>query len=166
MDYLRNPHPKDPKVKKLPPLKGEGPPAKIPVGQRLEVPISWVHYDHGPKHVPAKIIAMYVDPEDGMDMALVHACRPWMQKNYDRTSAITESWHLQYLRDLHDPKNSTPLRPKYMEVPASCLTTNCFIVEETPGIHDCLPDEVYTGHLIYITDRATTWAENFTKQQL
>ena len=170
-DYLRNPYPDDKSAKPLPPLRDEGPPSKIMMRdyrkghtkETLQRPQSWVQHDHGQKHVPAKIIALFVDPDDGEEMTLVHACRPWMQKNYDRTSAITESWHLQYVRDLHLRKNPTPLRPQYNIVPASSLTENIFVVEETPGIHKCLPDKEFTGHVIYITDRATTWMENFTK---
>ena len=169
VDLSRNPFPDDRTVPKKKPLDGEGPPIKkeeeyhrrTKSRNRIEKPISWCEQHHGPQYVPAKIIVLYKDPVTGINMALVHACRPWMQKNYDRTSAITESWHLQYVRDEHLFKNKSPMRPFYNEVEASSLTENVFVVEETPGIHECLPDKVYTGHVIYITDRKEIWPRVF-----
>ena len=64
---------------------------------RKQQAVSYCEYKHGNGHVPAKIVALFIDPEDGMEMAIVQTCRPWMQKNYDCTSAITESFHLQYI---------------------------------------------------------------------
>ena len=84
-----------------------------------------------------------------------------MQKNYDHTSAITESWHLQYVRDEHIPNNPLPMRPFYTPVLASALTENVFVVEETSGIHDTLPDTDFTGHVIYITPRIEIWPDVF-----
>jgi hypothetical protein len=169
VDLSRNPYPDDPEVKQLPPRMGEGRPMKsegLPSGnhklhRKSERIISWCEQRFSHKHVPAKIIALYVDPFTGEDMALVHACRPWMQINYDRTSAITESWHLQYVRDEHLSNNPSPMRPFYTPVLASTLTENVFVVEETPGIHDSLPDSVFTGHVIYITPRIEIWPDVF-----
>ena len=172
VDLSRNPYPDDPDVSDLEPLEGEGSPIKqeedehhrSKVGDKkgkykrtTDRPISWCEKNHGPRHVPAKILALYIDPETGLDMALVHACRPWMQKNYDRTSAITESWHLQYIHDEHLVNNPLPMRPFYSAIEASCLTDNIFLVEETPGLYKSLPCVEFTGHVIYIFDRKEFW---------
>ena len=174
IDLLRNSHYHSyPDMNLLDPLPGEGPPVfhtstdnkRRHIGKKTNIkqerPLSWTEDMCGSGYVPAKILSLYVDPHTGVDMALVHACRPWMQKNYDRSSAITECWHLQYIRDEDKQSNYLPLRPYYNIIPASCLTYNIFVVEETPGIHDSMPDNEITGHLIFITDRVTCWAEAF-----
>ena len=58
--------------------------------------LSYVDDKYGEYHVPARIMLLYLDPRTGVNMACVHACRPWMQMNQARSSVITESWHLQH----------------------------------------------------------------------
>ena len=53
------------------------------------------------------------------------------------------------------------LTPVYSHVEASCLMESISVYEETPGIHQCLPDKDYAGHVIYVTDRETEWANKF-----
>jgi hypothetical protein len=130
----------------------------------------------GLNHVPAKVLAFFSCPENGKPRVLVQACRPWMQKNYDRSSVIFESWHLQVLVNdkemgTENGKNKgtkplkaieTYLTPQYMLIPATELKERIYVVEETPGIHESLPNNKdVSGHCILVTDRMTNWAPNF-----
>ncbi len=91
-----------------------------------------------------------------------------MQKNYDRTSTLTESWHLQYYKELVEPpidqakqknkKHSYTLRPVYVVVDAKDLKENIFVMEENPGIHELIEyNTTSAGHVVFITDRETHW---------
>ena len=130
----------------------------------------------GPNHVPAKIIALLEDPETKKPMALVHACRPWMQKNYNRTSAITESWHLQYWKEddpeppnRSDKKGRRPrqrLRSHYNLVSVDTIKERIYVVEETPGIHETLPVAEYSGHVVFVLDRKSVWPAEFVRKRV
>ena len=132
--------------------------------------------EDGPNHVPAKIIALFEKPGTNEPMALVHACRPWMQKNYNRTSAITESWHLQYWKEddpeppnRSDKKGRRPrqrLRSHYNLVSVDTIKERIYVVEETPGIHETLPVAEYSGHVVFVLDRKSVWPAKFLQKRL
>jgi hypothetical protein len=59
-----------------------------------------IHFGKEPatsSHVPARIVALvFQDPDTNETLAIICACHPWMEMNYDRSIVITESWHLQH----------------------------------------------------------------------
>ena len=106
---------------------------------RKQQAVSYCEHKHSNGYVPAKIVALFIDPEDGIEMAIVQACQLWMQKNYDCTSAIMESWHLQYIRDT----GSLHLRPLLNVIEkATQFKERIYVVEETPGIHESLLEKI------------------------
>ena len=131
-----------------------------------EQAVSYCETQHGTHHVPAKVVALFTCPDDTTQAkALVHACRPWMQKNYDRTSAITESWHLQYYKELGDVTDPITkvtnhgkwYTPVYAVINADELKENIFCIEESPGLPETIEIEPSAGHVIFITDRISHW---------
>ena len=190
-DFVCNP----PNYPPTAPLSGEGPPfgppdpvsvAKQNAGNKRKkthdqeraalVPQhSYCETKYGPQHVPAKVVALFKSPatatEEATEKALVHACRPWMQKNYDRTSTLTESWCLQYfIEDVVAPTNQGSKKPKpkqvlkpvYTVIDAKDLKENIFVIDENPGLHEHVEYHPTTsGHVIFITNRKTHWPSLF-----
>lgn len=137
-------------------------PGKTKSGSNCRAPqYSYCTRKYGRFHVPCKILCFFRCPLEGVELAIVHACRPWMQKNYDRSSAISESWHLQMLEEQIGNRRRNNLIPAYNIVDAADLIEQISVYEETPGIHTSLPDEEYSGHVIFVTDRSTNWAQEF-----
>jgi hypothetical protein len=129
---------------------------------------------YGPGHVPAKVIALYMCPVDRVPKAIVHACRPWMQMNYNKSSTILECWHLQYKQE-QDYKIVGPtkqrrkiikLRPQYASIRADCLLERVVVFQETPGIHETIEDDISSGHVILVTDRREVWPNEFLEHAI
>ena len=188
-DLVCNPNPEVPRSV---PGVGEGPPFALPIPvrgasmqmagskrkkankpSRLASMIpqqSYCETKYGPYHVPAKVVAFFLSPETATEKAtekaIVHACRPWMQKNYDRTSTLIESWSLQYFVEDVDvptkpgakkPGTKQVLKPVYNVIDASDLKENIFVVDENPGLHEHVEYTSTSGHVVFITNRKTHW---------
>ena len=79
-------------------------------------------------------MALYQDPVTGKDMAIVHACRPMMLLNAERSTVITESWHLQHYIDYIDANDAMKgkiLVPVYNPIPADQLVGRVRVYMET-----------------------------------
>ena len=117
--------------------------------------------------VPARIMAMYKHPVTQVDMAIVHACRPMMQVNVEKSSVITESWHLQHIVDEVNPDNEdettqqTRLYPMYNPIRTDKFIDRLRVYMETPSLDDSWNDEESSGHVILVTRRSTHWASSF-----
>ena len=59
--------------------------------------VSYLDWKYGEGHVPARIMALYKSPRSGKEYAIVHACCPWMMLNQERSSVMSELWHLQHM---------------------------------------------------------------------
>ena len=119
---------------------------------------------YGEGHVPAKILALYRNPVSGDDMAIIHACRPWMVKNEERSSVISESWHLQHVRThelLEEGEVVVRLVPQYNMVKTSAFIDRIRVFEENPGIQEDWPNKDDSGHIIWVLSRSKHWADQF-----
>jgi len=180
-DLVCNP---DPNAPPSVPRVGEGPPfaspnpvadAKQKAGSKRKMSAlvpqkSYCETKYGQHHLPAKVVALFTCPETATEKALVHACRPWMQKNYDRTSTLTESWCLQYFVEDVDvppkhgakkPGTKQVLKPVYNVIDASDLKENIFVLDENPGLHEHVEYTSTSGHVVFITNRKTHWPSLF-----
>ena len=109
--------------------------------------------------MPARIMAFYKSPRTGKEYAIVHACRPWMTLNQERSSVISESWHLQHEVHAGDRRQ----HPVYNYIKARNLVDCVRVIMKTPGIQNSWPDWEGSGHVILLTLRLKHWAESFLK---
>jgi hypothetical protein len=131
-----------------------------------------------PNHVPARIIALFIDPQTGEDMAVVHACRPWSSKNYEHSSVITESWNLQVVRQTFwetkdgsflpqpisdDQAQVDRLAPIYHVIPAHDIKEGLFAIQEDTVLAESWPLNDASGHVLVVHDREKFWADEFIK---
>jgi hypothetical protein len=131
-----------------------------------------------PDHVPARIIALFSDPNTGNNMAIVNACRPWSSKNYEYTSVITESWNLQVVQQqfwitsdgtlIPEPSSQNDekvqrLSPMYHVIPASDIKQGLFAIQEDDVLADSWPCNNASGHVLVVHDRDEFWADEFIK---
>jgi hypothetical protein len=141
-------------------------------GKKNVLVASYCESKYGPGHVPAKVIALYMCPNDHVPKALVHACRPWMQMNYKKSSTILKCWHLQHRQEeaykivgkSRQRRKCIRLRPEYSSILADSLLERIVVFEETPGIHETIDDDIYSGHVIFVTDRKSYWPQQFFDQ--
>ena len=93
-------------------------------------------------------------------MAIIHACRPWMVKNEERSSVISESWHLQHVRThelLEEGEVVVRLVPQYNMVKTSAFIDRIRVFEENPGIQEDWPNKDDSGHIIWVLSRSKHW---------
>jgi hypothetical protein len=102
-------------------------------------------------------------------MAIVHACRPWMVKNEERSSVISESWHLQHVRnnkELDDKSVVLRLIPQYNMIRTSEFVDRIRVFEENPGIQEDWPNNDSSGHVIWVLSRSKhCWADYFVSHK-
>jgi hypothetical protein len=118
---------------------------------------SYVDVQYGEGHVPARIVALVKSPRTGRDCAIVHPCRPWMVLNQERSSVISESWHLQHKVHASDGLQ----HPVYAAIKARDLVGRIRVFMETTGIQETWPDREGSGHVILLTKRSKHWASAF-----
>jgi hypothetical protein len=131
-----------------------------------------------PKHVPGRIIALFIDPYTGNDMAIVNACRPCSHKNYQFTSVITESWNLQSVKQsfwvtkegtlvseptTEEDQEIERLSPMYHVIPARDIKQGLFAIQEDDVLTDYWPYNDASGHVLVVHDRDHLWADEFIK---
>jgi hypothetical protein len=129
---------------------------------------SYLRKKYGKDYVPARIMALYQDPVTGKDMAIVHACRPMMHLNAERSTVITESWHLQHYIDwvdANDVMKGKLLVPVYNPIPADQLVGRVRVYMETQPILESWDDLESSGHVIMATQRSTHWAKAFLSHE-
>jgi hypothetical protein len=115
---------------------------------------------YGRGYVPARIVALFQCPETKDNMAIVHACRPWMQMNAEKSSVITESWHLQ-----HQVYADGLQHPVYNCIETNDFVDRAFVIMESPNICDNLPNKESSWHVILVTRRSEHWAPAFLKHK-
>jgi hypothetical protein len=129
---------------------------------------SCVENTYGRGSVPARIVALYRDPITGVDKAIVHACRPMMELNVERSSVIQDSWHLQHFVDYKiekDPRSGTLLVPLYNIVLTSSFIDRIRVFMECREIENTWLDIESSGHVISLAKRSTHWSASFTSHE-
>jgi hypothetical protein len=131
-----------------------------------------------PNHVPCRLLSFFIHPDNGIEMAIVHACRPWSLRNHEHSSVITESWNLQVVIQnfwqntdgvFSTEKNSKNdisvkrLVPMYHVIPVCDIKQGLFAVQEDDVLAESWPYSNASGHAILVHDRDIYWSDEFLK---
>ena len=125
-------------------------------------------YGEDGHYVPARIVALYKHPDNGEDWAVVHPCRQRQNKNDERSSIITESWHLASIRvnvtiTNDNNKQTTGQRqlPMYNLIRGTDIVDRVRVYMEDYRIQEDWPCDPSSGHVILLTSRSNRWATDY-----
>lgn len=120
------------------------------------------------KLVPARLLALFKDPLNGDEMAIVHSCRPRRVMNEKMTSVLTESWHLYSRREYieYKDKNNVVRKenryvPLYHMIKADLIQDGVRVYLEDYRLLEHWPLFNSSGHAILLTSRSLYWANDF-----
>jgi hypothetical protein len=126
-------------------------------------------YGEAGNYLPARILAFYKHPHTGVDMAIVHPCCQRKNKNANRSSVVTESWHLASTWtnpvDKSTNKKIPRLVPMYNLIRGIDIVDRCQVFMEEPVIQEDWPSDKASGHVILLTSRSNRWANDYIDQR-